>query len=106
RGALDKLHSYRDTVLRAAVTGELTAYWRTTHLPEETSEQLLIRLLVERRNRWEEAELIRLRDAAKSPNDNKWTRRYREPQSPKAHEFSEIPRDWVVASIDQLAWSS
>lgn len=76
RRALDRLQRYRAAVLHAAVTGELTAEWRKTHKPDETGAQLLKRLLVERRARWEEVELRRLNAAGKPPKNEEWKKRY------------------------------
>lgn len=106
RRAQERLKRYRAAVLHAAVTGELTRDWRRTHKPDETGTQLLKRLLQERRGRWEEAELKRLYAAGKSPKDDKWKKRYSEPESPKSNAPPELPKTWGIASIDQLGWTS
>ncbi|HSZ56460.1 MAG TPA: restriction endonuclease subunit S, partial [Tepidisphaeraceae bacterium] len=102
RRALDRLQRYRAAVLHAAVTGELTREWRKTHPPKESSAQLLKRLLVERRARWEEAELKRLHASGNPSKDNNWKKRYPKPKEPKASELPAIPESWKWASAAQL----
>lgn len=62
--AQEEARQYRDSVLRDAVTGELTREWREvarhTDLNSETGDSLLKRLLIARRLRWEEAESLRI----------------------------------------------
>lgn len=102
RRALDRLQRYRAAVLHAAVTGELTRDWRKTHKPDATGAQLLNRLLQERRARWEEAEVKRLRTAGKPLKDNKWRKRYPQPETPETADLPNIPKTWTWASADQL----
>ncbi len=101
RRALDRLQRYRAAVLHAAVTGELTRDWRKTHKSKQTGEQLLKRLLAERRTRWEEAELERLLAAGKPPKDDKWKKRYQEPTEPKRKGQFEMANEWLWASVAQ-----
>ncbi|MBA2257336.1 MAG: restriction endonuclease subunit S, partial [Acidobacteria bacterium] len=49
-----KLALYRASILKAAVTGALTAEWREKHPHTEPASELLARILVERRRNWEE----------------------------------------------------
>lgn len=61
-----RLERYRQSVLKAAVTGELTREWREAHQDElEPAEQLLERILKERRAKWEEEEWAKLVERAK-----------------------------------------
>jgi type I restriction enzyme, S subunit len=53
----EKLKLYRASVLKAAVEGSLTAEWRAQHPQTEPATELLKRVLVERRRRWEEDQL-------------------------------------------------
>ena len=48
----------------------------------ESAEVLLARILKERRRRWEEAELAKLKAAGKTPKDDKWKAKYEEPVAP------------------------
>jgi len=103
RRALDKIERYRAAVLNSAVTGELTRKWRKTNKPDETGAQLLQRLLKERRAHWEEVELKRLQATGKSPKDDKWRKRYKEPTPPNVDDIVNLPNDWTWASIDMIA---
>ncbi len=102
RRALERLDCYRATVLHAAVTGELTSEWRKTHKPEETGKQLLKRLLIEHRKRWEEIELKRYQTGGKLSNNDNWKRKYPRPTEPNATHLPLLPRGWAWASLDQL----
>lgn len=102
------LKRYRKTVLTAAVTGALTKDWREAHPPEEAAEDLLARILKERRAAWEAAELDKLKAKGKpSPStDKQWAKfreRYTEPVLPVPEGLPELPRGWVWATVDQLS---
>jgi type I restriction enzyme S subunit len=105
--ARERLHRYRSAVLHAAVTGELTREWRETQRKDrkvelETGEALLQRLLAARRARWEETELRRLRSVGKAPKDDKWKSRYTEPVSRHTGHLPDIPKEWALATFDQI----
>lgn len=111
RRAQERLTRYRAEVLHAAVTGELTCDWRKAQktgkkASTETGGALLHRLLAARRARWEETELKRLRQKAKTPKDDKWKARYSEPMHPQTDDLPTLPKGWAWTSIDQLSWSS
>ena len=84
------LGTWRKALLKAAVTGELTADWRAANPPTETGADLLARILSERRKRW----------VAEHRNDGK---RYTEPFAMQALKLPLIPSDWTWASVDQLS---
>ncbi len=71
----------------------------------EPAEVLLARILKERRRRWEEAELAKLKAAGKAPKDDKWKAKYEEPVAPDTSTLPELPEGWCWASVDQL-WRS
>ena len=52
KAAQKKLAQYRQSLMKAAVEGTLTADWRKTNQPKETGTQLLERILKERRSLW------------------------------------------------------
>src|SRR5436305_918431 len=86
QGVQAKLKAYRASVLKAAVEGRLVpteaSLARAEKRDYEPAEVLLARILKERRRRWEEAELAKLKAAGKTPKDDKWKSRYREPVVP------------------------
>lgn len=72
-----KLTQYRQSLLKAAVEGDLTAEWRAENPPQETGAELLARILRERRARWEARQLERFGMQGKSPPSG-WRERYSE----------------------------
>ena len=62
KAAQKKLAQYRQSLLKAAVEGALTAEWRTVNKPAETGAQLLERILQERRARWEAKQLAKFKE--------------------------------------------
>lgn len=89
------LKRYRQSLLHAAVTGELSREWRAQHgagnTDAETAEQLLQRILTERREKW--------RASGKAG-------KYKEPQGPNVEGLPELPEGWTWARVDQLAWDA
>ena len=88
------LKKYRQAVLKAAVTGELTRDWRARHQGEikETGAELLQRILKIRRAAWEVAELKKLPAKGKPPKDDGWKQKYKEPQAPDTTGLPHLPR--------------
>ena len=71
KAAQKKLTQYRQSLLKAAVEGALTASWReqqrAQHPPAESGAQLLQRILTERRARWEAKQLAKFEAQGKAP---------------------------------------
>jgi type I restriction enzyme S subunit len=88
--ARDDLETYRKALLKAAVTGELTADWRAANPPQETGEQLLQRILKERKASWE----------ADPKNRGK---RYKEPVGIDQEGLTELPDGWTWISLEALS---
>ena len=102
KAAQKKLAQYRQSLLKAAVEGALTAEWRTQHQPTETGAQLLQRILQERRARWEARQLAKFAEQGKTPPKD-WQKKYPEPVQPDTTDLPELPQGWVWATIDQIA---
>lgn len=100
--AQKKLAQYRQSLLKAAVEGALTAEWRTKHTPTETGAQLLQRILTERRARWEAKQLAKFKEQGTTPAKD-WQKRYREPVQPDTVDLPALPEGWVWASVDQCS---
>lgn len=83
------LEVYRRSLLKAAVTGELTADWRAANPPQESGAALLARILADRRARWD----------ADPKNRGK---RYLEPSAPDTGVLPKLPNGWAWASLDAL----
>jgi type I restriction enzyme S subunit len=101
KAAQKKLAQYRQSLLKAAVEGQLTAEWRTNNKPKETGAQLLERILKERRARWEVKQLAKFKEQGKTPPKG-WQDKYPEPVQPDTTNLPELPEGWVWASVDQV----
>jgi type I restriction enzyme S subunit len=129
KAAQKKLAQYRQSLLKAAVEGALTAEWREKQKPvhpdsepvepieglssahgstssprtdeSETGAQLLQRILAERRARWEAKQLAKFKEQGKAPPKD-WQKKYPEPVEPDTTGLPELPEGWVWASVDQL----
>ena len=103
KAAQRKLAQYRQSLLKAAVEGALTADWRATQgKPKETGAELLQRILKERRARWEQEQLTKFAERGKAPPKN-WKEKYSEPVTPHLDSAASIPASWAWAGIEQLA---
>lgn len=83
------LGQWRQALLMAAVTGELTADWRAANPPAETGEALLQRILSDRRTRW-----------AQDPRNK--GKRYAEPPPADTTDLPALPEGWAWATLPQL----
>ena len=79
------LTRYRQSVLKSAVTGQLTADWRAEREGElEDGDDLLSRLLIERRDNWTERG------------------KHKEAPVADAENLPELPKEWVWATLAQI----
>jgi type I restriction enzyme, S subunit len=102
KAAQKKLGQYRQSLLKAAVEGELTAEWRSNNKVKETGAHLLQRILKERRTRWETKQLAKYKEQNKTPPRG-WKEKYPEPVKPDTTDLPNLPEDWVWGSLDQLS---
>ena len=102
KAAQKKMAQYRQSLLKAAVEGELTAEWRKNNKVQESGAQLLARILAERRTRWEAKQLAKFKEQGKTPPKG-WQDRYSEPVKPDAANLPGLPEGWVWASVDQCS---
>lgn len=106
RAAQAKLKVYRQSLLKAAVTGELTAEWRQTaracaDSPRTTGAELVDSALIQRRRHWEQ------RQRQKSARQGKqlrsgWQSQYVPPVDPDTSNLAPLPDGWAWASLDML----
>lgn len=100
--AQKKLELYRQSLLKSAVEGELSKEWRESQTEvSETGEQLLARILKERRERWEQEKIKEFAEKGKNPPKN-WQDKYPEPVQPYTENLPQLPDGWVWASLDML----
>ena len=106
REALDAvpplLEKLRQSILAAAFRGDLTKDWRAKHKDVEPASELLKRIRAERRKKWEEAELAKMKAKGKAPTDDRWREKYNEPEPVDATELPDLPRGWCWASADEV----
>ena len=95
---------YRQSVLKAAVTGELTRKWRERHNGRvESGVTLLARALEARRAAWEAVELNKMKAKGVRPINDRWKQKYDAAISPDTTRLPRLPDGWVWASLDQFA---
>ena len=82
------LKRYRQSILKAAVTGELTRDWREANQHKlEPATDLLERILENRSENWQ------------------GRRKYKEPTAPEeSNQFSGLPESWALSTTEQLAF--
>lgn len=96
------LEKLRQSILAAAFRGDLTDDWRAQHPDVEPASELLKRIRTERRCRWEEAELAKMKAKGKVPGDDRWKAKYKEPEPVDAEGLPELPEGWEWASISEV----
>ncbi|MBI5901719.1 MAG: restriction endonuclease subunit S [Rhodocyclales bacterium] len=107
KAAQKKLAQYRQSLLKSAVEGSLTAQWRAEakvgagETANETGAQLLERILRERRARWEAKQLAKFKEQGKTPPKD-WQDKYPEPVRPDTSDLPALPERWAWASVDSL----
>lgn len=102
KAAQRKLAQYRQSLLKAAVQGELTADWRAAQRnPQETGAELLQRILTERRARWEQKQLAKFAEQGKTPSKG-WQAKYSAAAQPDTSSLPPLPENWVWTSLDCL----
>lgn len=101
------LKRYRAAALKAACEGRLVPteaeLARKEKRPYEPADQLLARILKERRAKWESDQLAKMKQKGVTPKDDTWKAKYKEPARPETSHLPELPVGWVWASIEQVA---
>lgn len=69
----------------------------------EPADRLLQRILAERRRRWEQAELEKMRAKGKEPKGEAWKKKYKEPEAPDVSSLPALPEGWCWADVDAIA---
>jgi type I restriction enzyme S subunit len=91
-------------VLKSAVEGNLTKEWRTANQGKlEPASILLERILKQRREKWETEQLAKMEAQGKTPKDDSWKLKYKEPIAPDTSDLPELPDGWCWASLEQLS---
>ena len=95
KAAQKKLEKYRQSLLKAAVDGTLTASWREAQRQSgtestETGARLLERILAERRMRWEAKQLAKAKEGGKAVT-----------KVPQTSSPQHLPSTWAWTSIGE-----
>jgi type I restriction enzyme S subunit len=102
------LKRYRASVLKAACKGHLVPTEAELARKEgrdyEPADKLLLRILRERRARWEADILAKMQASGKPPQDDHWKQKYKEPSAPDTTDLPNLPEGWCWATVDQLSW--
>jgi type I restriction enzyme S subunit len=100
------LKRYRASVLKAACEGRLVPTEAELARKEgrdyEPADQLLQRILRERRARWEVDTLAKMIASGKHPKVDRWKEKYKEPVPPDTTNLPNLPEGWCWTSFDQL----
>lgn len=100
------LKRYRASVLKAAVEGRLVPTEAELAKKEKRSYEpasvLLERILKERRHRWEQAELAKMKAKGEIPKNDAWKKKYEEPTAPDTSNLPVLPEGWCWATVDQV----
>ena len=98
------LDQFRQSVLTAALRGDLTADWRAAHPNVEPASELLLRIRAERRRRWEQAKLVKYEAKGQKPPKN-WKDNYKEPEPVDDSDLPGLPDRWRWVRLDEVAYS-
>jgi type I restriction enzyme S subunit len=102
--AIPKLiEQFRQSVLAAAFRGDLTADWREQNPNIEPASVLLERIRKERREKWEQTELEKMRAKGKEPLTDEWKKKYKEPEAIDDSELPELPDGWSWITVENIA---
>ena len=95
------LKRYRSSILKAAIEGRLVRteaeLARADGRDSEPAAVLLDRILAERRRRWEDTELARMKAVGRPPKNDRWKARYRPPATPDTATLPRLPDGWCWA---------
>jgi type I restriction enzyme S subunit len=105
--AQSALKRYRASVLKAACEGRLVPteaeLARREGRSYETGEQLLSRVLKERRDKWEAAQRAKFDAAGEWPKDDRWKMRYKEPGVRRNLNLPTLSEGWFWASVETIS---
>jgi type I restriction enzyme S subunit len=105
----DLLEQLRKSILGAAFRGDLTKKWREQHPDVEPASELLKRIRVERRKRWEASELEKLKGKGLTSDKldeafGKQRKKYKDPIQVDTSDLPELPEGWRWAYWDEVGF--
>lgn len=107
----DLLEQLRQSILTAAFRGDLTRQSREQNPEAEPASELLKRIRIEGRKRWEAAEMDKLKAKGLTGDklDAQFAKRrkqYKEPESVDSTDLPELPEGWYWATLSCLSWNA
>jgi len=100
------LKRYRASVLKGACEGRLVPTEAELARKEgrsyETGEQLLARILKERRAKWEVDQLAKMHASGKPPKNDDWKKKYGEPGPHDTNSLQGLPEGWGWVRAEQV----
>jgi type I restriction enzyme S subunit len=97
------LKRYRASVLKTACEGRLVPTEAEIARKEgreyEPAEVLLQRILKERRGRWEESQLAKMKAKGQEPRDDRWMAKYEDAMK---LDKGDLPEGWVWATVEMV----
>ena len=103
------LKRYRASVLKAAREGRLVPTEAELARKEgrsyESGEQLLKRILKERRAKWEADQSAKMCAEDNPPKNDDWKKKYMEPVAPDTTRLPSLPEGWAWAAWEQIGFS-
>ena len=104
----DLVEQLRQSLLSGAFRGDLTKEWRKKNPDNEPASELLKRIRTERRRRWEDIELEKLKAKGLTGETlgeefSKRRKQYKEPTPVDTTGFPELPQNWHWASLEEIS---
>jgi len=99
KAAQARLRRYKAAVLKAACEGRLVAQ----EPDDEPADELLCRILDERRAKWEAEQIAKMQAQGRMILDDGWRAKYQEPNGSDMAGLPELPEGWVWSRVDQIA---
>ncbi len=101
------LKKLRRLILRKAFKGQLTEKWRAENPNIESAELLLERIKFERRKKWEDSELEKMKFKGITPKDDKWKDKYKESEIGKntawfKQDLYDLPDGWFMVKLGYI----
>lgn len=97
----DRIDEYRQSVLNAAFTGQLTADWRVDHPELKSASKLLQTLKGERRDFWEANYRWERYDSKGKEPPSGWKDRFKEFEQPDDSNLKDLPDSWTWVQVRQ-----
>jgi type I restriction enzyme S subunit len=92
------LKRYRASVLKAACEGRLVPQDPN----DETADKLMVRILKERRHKWEDKQIAKMNASGSVLNETQWKDKYKEPEELDTSHLTKLPIGWVWATVEQI----